>query len=167
MKIISYLCITKLKKGVIDMAKVIFNVGVSHPLYNKVVEAEIITRSGGYNGQMIEAVTTEEIDFPSDPQGIIHFDANYNIIGYSERAAYSERWRGWVSKVVKDDLPQFFTTEIYAFHSGKLIETRCGEEVPFHKGEEYTINDFDYKVLFASAIVGGKQIVVVVEKINQ
>ena len=149
------------------MAKVIFNVGVGHPLYNKVVDAEIITRSGGYNGQMIEAITIEEVDFPSDPQGIMHFDANYNIIGYSEREAYSEKWRGWVSKIVKDDLPQFFTTEIYSFHSGKIIETRDCEEVPFHKGEEYTIYDVDHKVLFASQIVGGKQIVVVMEKINQ
>ena len=149
------------------MAKVIFNVGVNHPLYDKVVDAKIITRSGGYNGQMIEAVTTEEVHFPSDPQGIMHFDANYNIIGYSEREAYSEKWRGWVSKIVKDDLPQFFTTEIYSFHSGKIIETRDCEEVPFHKGEEYTIYDVDHKVLFASQIVGGKQIVVVMEKINQ
>ena len=149
------------------MAKVIFEVGVSHPLYNKVVDAKIITRSGGYNGKCIEAVTTEEVHFPSDPQGIIHFDANYNIIGYSERKAYSEKWRGWVSKIVNDDVPQFFTFEIYSFHSGKLIETRDCEEVPFHKGEEYTIYDVDYKVLFASQIVSGKQIVVVMEKINQ
>lgn len=84
------------------MAKVIFSVGVNHPLYNKVVEVNIITKNGGYNGRCIYAETVEEVYYPTDPQGILLFDKNDNLIGYKERKAYSKKWDGWVEKVIEE-----------------------------------------------------------------
>ena len=145
------------------MAKVIFNVGVSHPLYNKVVEAKIITRSGGYNGRCIEAETIKEVYHPSDPKGIICFDKNYNIIGYKEREAFSKIWRGWVKEIVEDDVPKSFNATIYDFVSGKVILESIGEEHPYYKGEVFRpIDDKDYpnyQVVFASVIYKGHQVV--------
>lgn len=86
------------------MAKVIFSVGVEHPLYNKVVEASIITRSGGYNGKCIEAITNEEVYYPSDAKGIFVMNEYGDIIGYKEKKAYSEKWQGWVQEIVEDDV---------------------------------------------------------------
>ena len=145
------------------MAKVIFEVGVSHPLYNKVVEAKIITRSGGYNGKCIEAETLEEVYHPSDPKGIICFDNFCNIIGYKERKAFSEIWKGWVKEIVEDDVPNNFNTTIYDFVSGKVIVDTIGEEHPYYKGEVFhPIGDDgypNYKVVFASVIRKGHQVV--------
>ena len=103
------------------MAKVIFSVGEYHPLYNKVVEAEIITRNGGYNKRTIEAITKEEVYHPSDPQGIFIMNQYGDIVGYKERAAFSEKWQGWVKEIVEDDVPQCFDAHIFDFNSGKLL----------------------------------------------
>lgn len=142
------------------MAKVIFNVGVAHPLFNKVVEAEIITRSGGYNGRCIEAITKEEVFFPSDPQGIFVMNQYGDIVGYKERPEYKEKWEGWVKKIVEDDAPQNFDAHIYDFNSGKLVSESLGESMPYFKGETFEpIEGIRYKVVCASVIRNGVQVV--------
>lgn len=146
------------------MAKVIFNVGVKHPLYDKVVEATIITRSGGYNGKCIQAITTEEVFYPSDPKGIFVMNKYGDIIGYKTRAAYSEKWQGWVQKIVEDDVPNSFDAHIYDFNSGKSIAESYGETQPFIKGEEFEpIDGIPYKVVCASVIKKGIQVVFAVK----
>ena len=82
------------------MAKVIFSVGVAHPLFNKVVEATIIKTNCGYSGKGILAITNEEVYYPSDPKGIFRYDEEGNFLGFLERKAYSEKWEGWVDKVI-------------------------------------------------------------------
>ena len=81
-------------------AMVIFNVGVAHPLYNKSVKAEIITKNGGYNGKQIYAKTIEEVYYPEDKCGLLVYK-NGKFVGYETRPAYSEIWEGWVEQIVK------------------------------------------------------------------
>ena len=138
------------------MAKVIFSVGVKHPLYNKVVEATIITRSGGYNGKCIEAITNEEVYHPSDPQGIFVMNKCGDIVGYKERAAYSEKWQGWVEKIVEDDVPQCFDAHIFDFNTGKVIVETCEEFYPYYKSEYFEpIEGQPHIVVCASVINRG------------
>lgn len=142
------------------MAKVIFNVGVNHPLYNKVVEAEIITRNGGYNKRTIEAITKEEVYHPSDPKGIFVMNNYGDIVGYKERAAFSEKWKGWVKEIVEDDVPQCFEAHIFDFNSGKKIVEIIGKTTPYQKGENFEpIKDVHCKVVCASVIKNGVQVV--------
>ena len=142
------------------MAKVIFSVGENHPLYNKVVEAEIITRNGGYNKRTIEAITKEEVYHPSDPQGIFVMNQYGNIVGYKERAAYSEKWQGWVKEIVEDDVPQCFDAHIFDFNSGKIIVETSGETTPYQKGEKFEpFEGVNCKVVCASVINRGVQVV--------
>lgn len=142
------------------MAKVIFNVGVKHPLYNKVVEATIITRSGGYNGKCIEAITNEEVYHPSDPQGVFVMNEYGDIIAYKERAAFSKKWQGWVKEIVEDDVPKSFDAHIFDFNSGKVIVECCGETHPYYKGEDFEpIEGHPHKVVCASVIKNGVQVV--------
>ena len=142
------------------MAKVIFSVGEYHPLYNKVVEAEIITRSGGFNKRTIEAITKEEVYHPSDPKGIFIMNQYGDIVGYKERSAFSEKWQGWVKEIIEDDVPQCFEVDIYDFNSGKLVSQCLGEEHPYYKGEIFQpIEGVECKVVFASAIINSKQVV--------
>lgn len=142
------------------MAKVIFNVGQNHPLYNKVVEANIITRNGGYDRRTIEAETLEEVHYPSDPKGIFKLNQYGDIIGYAERAAYSEKWIGWVKEVVEDDISKNFYAEIYDFNSGKLISESLGETQPYFKGEIFQpIEGMECKVVCATIVRNDKQIV--------
>ena len=142
------------------MAKVIFSVGVKHPLYNKVVEATIITRSGGYNGKCIEAITNEEVYHPSDSQGIFVMNKYGDIVGYKEREAYSEKWQGWVQEIVEDDVPQCFDAHIFDFNTGKVIVECCGETHPYYKGEDFEpIMGHPHKVVCASVIKNGVQVV--------
>lgn len=146
------------------MAKVIFSVGVKHPLYNKVVEAEIITRNGGFNKRTIEAITKEEVYFPSDPKGIFIMNKFGDIIGYKERAAFSEKWQGWVNEIVEDDdVPTYFDAHIFDFNSGKLLSENFGETTPYYKGEDIDILENSYKVVCVSEIVNGIQSVFVIE----
>ena len=142
------------------MAKVIFSVGVKHPLYNKVVDATIITWNGGYNGKCIEAITKEEVYHPSDPQGIFVMNKCGDIVGYKERAAYSEKWQGWVEEIVEDDVPQCFDAHIFDFNTGKVIVENYGETQPFIKGEEFEpIDGIPHKIVCASVIKNGVQVV--------
>ena len=142
------------------MAKVIFSVGVKHPLYNKVVDATIITRNGGYNGKCIEAITKDEVYHPSDPQGIFVMNKCGDIVGYKERAAYSEKWQGWVEEIVEDDVPQCFDAHIFDFNTGKVIVENYGETQPFIKGEEFEpIDGIPHKIVCASVIKNGVQVV--------
>ena len=142
------------------MAKVIFNVGVNHPLYNKVVEAEIITRNGGYNKRTIEAITKEEVYHPSDPKGIFVMNNYGDIVGYKERPAFSEKWKGWVKEIVEDDVPQCFEAHIFDFNSGKKIVEIIGKTTPYQKGENFEpIEDVHCKVVCASVIKNGVQVV--------
>ena len=106
------------------MAKVIFSVGEYHPLYNKVVEAEIITRSGGFNKRTIEAITKEEVYHPSDPKGIFIMNQYGDIVGYKERSAFSEKWQGWVKEIIEDDVPQCFEVDIYDFDTITLYTVK-------------------------------------------
>lgn len=142
------------------MAKVIFNVGALHPLYNKIVEANIITRSGGYDKRTIEAETIEEVHYPSDPKGKFVFNEYGDIIGFQERAAYSEKWKGWVKEIVEEDVKTNFNAEIYDFNSGKLIAESLGESHPYFKGEAFQpIEDMACRVVCASMVRNNKQIV--------
>lgn len=146
------------------MAKVIFSVGVKHPLYNKVVEAEIITRNGGFNKRTIEAITKEEVYFPSDPKGIFIMNKFGDIVGYKERAAFSEKWQGWVNEIVEDDdVPTYFDAHIFDFNSGNLLSENFSETTPYYKGEDIDILENSYKVVCVSEIVNGIQSVFVIE----
>jgi hypothetical protein len=142
------------------MAKVIFSVGVKHPLYNKVVEATIIRRNCGYNGKCIEAITNEEVYHPSDPQGIFVMNKNGDIVAYKEREAYSEKWQGWVQEIVEDDVPQCFDAHIFDFNTGKVIVENYGETQPYIKGEEFEpIEGIPHKIVCTSVIKNGVQVV--------
>ena len=142
------------------MAKVIFSVGVKHPLYNKVVEATIIRRNCGYNGKCIEAITNEEVYHPSDPQGIFVMNKNGDIVAYKEREAYSEKWQGWVQEIVEDDVPQCFDAHIFDFNTGKVIVENYGETQPYIKGEEFEpIDGIPHKIVCTSVIKNGVQVV--------
>ena len=142
------------------MAKVIFSVGIKHPLYNKVVEATIITRSGGYNGKCIEAITNEEVYHPKDEKGIFVMNKCGDIVGYKARAAYSEKWQGWVEEIVEDDVPQCFDAHIFDFNTGKVIVENYGETQPYIKGEEFEpIEGIPHKIVCASVIKNGVQVV--------
>lgn len=142
------------------MAKVIFNVGSGHPLHNKVVEAEIISRNSGYNGRTIEAITKEEVYFPSDPEGIFVMNQYGDIVGYRERPEYTEKWQGWVRDIVEDDTPNCFDAHIFDFNSGKIVAETSGESMPYYKGENFEpIEGIPYKVVCASVVNKGLQIV--------
>lgn len=142
------------------MAKVIFSVGVKHPLYNKVVEATILRRNCGYNGKCIEAITNEEVYHPSDSQGIFVMNKNGDIVGYKEREAYSEKWQGWVQEIVEDDVPQCFDAHIFDFNTGKVIVENYGETQPYIKGEEFEpIEGIPHKIVCTSVIKNGVQVV--------
>jgi hypothetical protein len=142
------------------MAKVIFSVGVKHPLYNKVVDATIITRNGGYNGKCIEAITNEEVYHPKDEKGIFVMNKCGDIVGYKERAAFSEKWQGWVEEIVEDDVPQCFDAHIFDFNTGKVIVENYGETQPYVKGEEFEpIEGIPHKIVCVSVIKNGVQVV--------
>lgn len=142
------------------MAKVIFNVGVKHPLYNKVIEATILTRSGGYNRKTIEAITKEDVLFPSDPKGLFVMNDFGDIIGYKERPSYTDKWHGWVKEIVEDDVPQYFDAKIFDFNSGKHVVDVSGEIEPYTKGEEFEpIEGQLYKAVCVSDIIDGVQII--------
>lgn len=80
--------------------KVIFSVGVAHPLYNKVVDAYIHTECGGYNGRCVYAETVEEVYYPEDPKGIRVYDENNRFLRYKTRPAKSEIWKGYCDCIV-------------------------------------------------------------------
>ena len=82
------------------MAKVIFFVGPAHPLYNKVVEARIIRTNCGYNGRQCYAITKDEVYHPADPRGILVYNRG-TLVGFERREAYSEKWEGYVEKVIE------------------------------------------------------------------
>jgi hypothetical protein len=83
------------------MAKVIFSVGVEHPLYNVVVNANIITTNCGYNHNCVIAETIEGVYYPSNPKGLLVFNSNGELVGYRERKPFSEKWRGYVEKIIE------------------------------------------------------------------
>lgn len=80
-----------------DKVRVIFSVGIAHPLYNKVVDAEI-TMIGGYNGKCIEAKTIEPVHHPEDPEGIFVYKNN-KLVGCKARSAFDAIHTGWVEEV--------------------------------------------------------------------
>ena len=79
--------------------KVIFHVGVAHPLYNKIVDAYIHTECGGYDGRRVHAETIEEVYYPEDPNGIYVYDENGKFLRYKTRPAKSEIWEGYCELV--------------------------------------------------------------------
>lgn len=81
-------------------AMVIFNVGVTHPLYEKPILAEITSSTCGYNGRQIYAKTVEEVYFPEDKKGIGVYDKNGKFIRYEVRPAFSKIWEGYVKSVI-------------------------------------------------------------------
>jgi hypothetical protein len=82
------------------MARVIFSVGIAHPLYNKVVEATITYKNCGYDGRQCYAITNDEVYHPADPQGILVYNRG-KFVGYKMREAFSEKWEGYVEKVIE------------------------------------------------------------------
>ena len=76
--------------------KVIFSVGIKHPLYEKAVEAEILTENGGYNGKSIYAKAIEPVNFPRDEKGLLVF-RDGKLVGFKPREAYTEIWEGYCS----------------------------------------------------------------------
>ena len=79
--------------------KVIFHVGEAHPLYNKVVDAEIISESAGYNGKSIYARTIEAVEFPENPEGSLVFN-NGKFIGFETTPAHSSIHEGYCALAV-------------------------------------------------------------------
>ena len=77
-----------------DIKKVIFSVGVKHPLYNREVKAEIISENAGYNGKCIYARTIEPVYYPKDDEGLLVFK-NGKFIGYKPKEAHTEIWQGY------------------------------------------------------------------------
>lgn len=143
------------------MAKVIFNVGEYHPLFNKVVDAIILNRNGGYNGKLVYAKTKYDVYHPYNPKGKIVFDSQCNIVGYLPRAAFLEKWKGWVKEIIEDDEPTNIEVTIYDDSSKKIL-IECCEEHKYYEGETFQPfdNNVGYFVVFASKIQNGKQMVV-------
>lgn len=77
-----------------------FSVGVAHPLFDKFVEAEIISENAGYNRSCVYARTIKPVLWEEDKSGIMVFK-NGNFVGYETRAAYSEIWEGYVDEIKK------------------------------------------------------------------
>lgn len=77
-----------------NIRKVIFSVGTKHPLYNKEVEAEIISESSGYNGKCVYAKTVEPVYHPKNDKGLLVFK-NGKLVGYKPREAFEEIWKGY------------------------------------------------------------------------
>lgn len=75
--------------------KVIFSVGVAHPLYNKPVNAYIESERCGYNGKCVFAHTVEPVYYPEDPKGIFVYDKDWNFLHYKTSPARSEVWHGF------------------------------------------------------------------------
>jgi hypothetical protein len=129
-------------------------------LYDKVVKATIIRRNCGYNGKCIEAITNEEEYHPKDEKGIFVMNKCGDIVGYKERAAFSEKWQGWVEEIVEDDVPQCFDAHIFDFNTGKVIVENYGETQPYVKGEEFEpIEGIPHKIVCVSVIKNGVQVV--------
>lgn len=78
--------------------KVIFHVGVAHPLYQKEVEAEIISENTGYDKKRTYARTIEKVYYPKDDKGLLVFK-NGKFIGYEPREAYEKIHEGYCSLV--------------------------------------------------------------------
>lgn len=84
------------------MAKVIFHVGQYHPLFNKIVDANIIQRGTKTQKFTIIAETKREVYFPFQPHGTIILDDYGEIIGRKPREAYTKKWKGVVKQVLKE-----------------------------------------------------------------
>lgn len=84
----------------LPIKKVIFSVGIAHPLYNKSVDAYIESENCGYDRRRIYAHTVEPVHYPEDPQGLLVYKGD-KFIGYKTKPAYSEVWQGYVDKIVK------------------------------------------------------------------
>lgn len=82
-----------------DVRKVIFSVGVAHPLYNKEVEAEIISENMGYNGKCVYARTIKPVYYPRNEKGILVYNKHGKLIGYKPTEAYEEIWKGYCDLV--------------------------------------------------------------------
>lgn len=81
-------------------ALVKFSVGVKHPLYNKVVEAEILNENAGYDGRGTYASTIEKVYYPEDKEGILVFqDGEFKR--YKTRPAYYEFHEGWIERATE------------------------------------------------------------------
>lgn len=83
------------------VSKVIFIVGVNHPLFNKPVRAEIIPEKCGFNGKRIYARTIKPVHYRKNPKGILCYDKDHRFIGYKSTPAYDEIWEGYVESIVK------------------------------------------------------------------
>lgn len=79
--------------------KVIFSVGVKHPLYNKPVLAEVISTESGYDGRQIYAKTVKPVHYREDKHGILCYDANNHFTGYKTRPAFDEIYEGYCTIV--------------------------------------------------------------------
>lgn len=80
--------------------KVKFSVGKNHPLFNKLVDAEIISNNAGYDRRQVYARTIKEVYYPEDKKGLMLFNRGV-FVGYKTRPSFSEIYEGYVDEVVK------------------------------------------------------------------
>lgn len=83
------------------MAKVIFSVGKAHPLYKKVVDAEIISDHTGYDGRQIYGRTLKSVHYDEDPYGIVCYHSNGDFIRFETAPAHDSIFEGYIEKVVE------------------------------------------------------------------
>ena len=84
------------------IAKVVFSVGIKHPLYGKEVLAEILSTSCGYDGRRTYARTVEDVFWPEDKEGILVYRDGV-FVGYKTKEAHREIWEGYCKIVVEDE----------------------------------------------------------------
>lgn len=85
-------------KTKMNIKKVVFSVGVNHPLYNKEVEAEIISEHTGYDGNQVYARTVKPVYWPEDEKGILVYEHG-KFVGYEKKEAHEEIHKGYCELV--------------------------------------------------------------------
>lgn len=68
-------------------------VGVNHPLYNKIVEVEVLRDNTGFDGRQTYVRTVNEVLY-DNIQSLV-FDKNGNFIRYEPIPPFSEKWEGY------------------------------------------------------------------------
>lgn len=79
-------------------AMVKFSVGVEHPLYNKYVEAEILSENCGYDGKRIYGKTVDEVFWKEDKKGILVYKGD-KLIRYETNPAHSKIHEGYIEEI--------------------------------------------------------------------
>lgn len=106
-----------------SIKKVIFNVGVAHPLYNKEVDAEIISENTGYDGRCVYARTIAPVYYPRNEEGILLYK-NGEFVGYKPSEAHEEIYEGYcelVKSIGETTIQITFSEEDI-----KELKSKCG-----------------------------------------